>query len=117
MDSHGDDRRARTNRGDEGVAAARRASVMTDLEDVGVKTVGGVCEQPILLRFFRVADKEESHRAVAHQGDRAGEVGIVKRNRPRRIRCEELDAHAIDLQVVARVYAMPRDVLRLRCLE
>ena len=44
--------------------------------------------------------------------DRAGEIGIVERDRPRRIGGEELDSHSIVGEIISRMHAMPGDSLR-----
>ena len=90
---------------------------MPDLENVGVQFVAGVREKPILLRLFGVANEKESHRSIADERDGAGKIGIVKRDCPSRVGGEKPDANSVEGEIVARMYAVPRDSFRLRRSE
>lgn len=117
MSPDGDYRRPRMHRRQKSVAGARRAAVVCHLENVGVQLVTGVREEPVLLRFFRVADEKEPHRSIADEGDRARQIRIVKRDSPRRIGGEELNTHSVNAEIGSRMNAVPGDPLRFRAFK
>ena len=80
---------------------------MCDLEDVRAEHGRAVLEEPPLLGFFGVAHDEHSDVAGLNERNDARKIGIGERRRPRRIRREKRDRHAVDLVVIAGVRARP----------
>src|ERR1700686_5848463 len=91
----------------ESIAAAGRAAVMTNLENIGPELRAVLSQQPVLLRALRVANEQKAHHPVAHQGDRAGQVGILEPDGPRANRSQEGDAYSIEQYGIVRMKAIP----------
>jgi hypothetical protein len=70
-------RKGGMDRGEKLVAAASRAAVMTDFQDIRAKLrVTG--EQPILFGALGITNKQKAHHPVSYQRDCAGEVRILQ---------------------------------------
>src|SRR5690348_1393053 len=87
-ETHRHQRNTWPHRVEELAAAARGASMMSNLQDVGVERVPISSKQPVLLRPFGVAHEQESHPPNADQNDGAREIRIVEASSPRRVRAE-----------------------------
>src|SRR3981081_3356892 len=100
------DGQARTDRGEKLIAAARRAAVMTDLQNIraNLRVTG---EQPILFGPLGITNKQKAHHSVSHERDRAGEVWILQADGPDGIRRQEGDCNAVALDGFAGAYTMP----------
>src|SRR5438477_11494532 len=95
------------NHSEKFVGAARGASVMANLENIGVKLISRVIEQPILFGGFGVANEKKPHRSITNERDRTRKIGIGQRCGPHRIGSEQIDAHSVQLDSIARMDASP----------
>jgi len=88
-------------------AAARRATVMTDLEHVRPERIAIACNKPVLLGSFRITDEEKTHNPNANEDDRTREIGIGEPCRPSRIRPEKANSDAIDDERISGMDTLP----------
>src|ERR1700674_4272734 len=90
------------------VAAARRAAVMTDLQNIRAQLcVTG--EQPVLFPALSITNKQKAHHSVSHQRNRAGEVWILQSDGPDGVRSQEGNGDTVDLDGIAGMHAVPVD--------
>src|SRR4029078_9701281 len=74
--ANGNYRSRRMHSGKEVVGAARRASMVPDLENVRVQFTARVFQQPLLFRRFCVTNEKHSDILIKYEGYRTCRIGI-----------------------------------------
>ena len=80
---------------------------MANLENIGMKLISRVIEQPILFGCFGVPNEKKPHRSITNECDCTRKIWIGQRCSPHGIGSEKIDAHSVELDCIARMDASP----------